>query len=136
MKKQPRFSSLDSRPSDRGSGGETRWLSLESKELELGGIWADLSGNKFPRSCRPTFCHKLAQVEQVQAPSWYRACVMAQGMARWRYMTCAMAQGEVYFDLSRPNGTGLVQPACLCQWHKHNLCQCACATGTKSHDQF
>jgi len=28
-----------------------------------------------------TSWHKLAQVEQVQAPSWYRACAMAQGMA-------------------------------------------------------
>jgi len=55
---------------------------------------------KYKRPCRPTFCHKLAQVEQVQAPSWYRTCAVAQGMARWRYMTCAMAQGEVYFDLS------------------------------------
>ena len=36
---------------------------------------------KFSRPSRPTFWHKLAQVEQVQAPSWYRACAMAQGMA-------------------------------------------------------
>ena len=35
----------------------------------------------FSRPCRPTLWHKLAQVEQVQAPSWYRACAMAQGKA-------------------------------------------------------
>jgi len=30
----------------------------------------------------------------------------------------------------RPNGTGLVQLACLCQWDKHNLLPYACPTGT------
>jgi len=34
----------------------------------------------------------------------------------------------------RPNGTGSVQSAFLCQWQKYNLCQSACATGTKSYD--
>ena len=69
------------------------------------------------RPCRPTFWHKLAQVEQVQAPSWYRACAMAQGMTSIVGIWLVPWHKErSLFTSPRPNGTGLVQPACLCQW--------------------
>jgi len=68
------------------------------------------------RPYRPTFLHKLAQVEQVQAPSWYRICAMAQGMASIVGIWLVPWHKERFLLTSpRPNGLEQVwysQPAC------------------------
>ena len=68
----------------------------------------------FARPCRPTLWHKLAQMEQVQAPSWYRACAMAQGKASivgiW---LVSWYKERSLLTSPSPSGTGLVQTACL-----------------------
>ena len=48
------------------------------------------------------------------------------------YMTCAIIGHKESSLLTSPssNGSGLVQPACLSHWDKHNLFQYACPTGT------
>ena len=61
----------------------------------------------FSRPCRPTWWYKLAQVEQVQAPSWYRACTMAQGKASIVGMWLVPWHKERSL-LTSSNGTGLV----------------------------
>jgi len=83
------------------------------------------------RPCRPTLWYKLAQVEQVQVPSWYRPCTMAQGKASIVGIWLVSWHKERSL-LTSPssNGTGLVQTACLSHWDKHNLFQYACHTGT------
>jgi len=65
------------------------------------------SGRYISRPCRPTWWYKLVQVEQAQAPSWYRACAMAQGKASIMGIWLVAWHKERSL-LTSPNGTGLV----------------------------